>query len=203
MKLKRGRPKCPCCNELLLPPTIICCIFHLLPPIRIRCITFYCHQEMNVAIVARATNFVTLQYFFDTMEHTTWQYGHIPTQLWGGNKAILQQVQSWQYSHIATMCLVATITHATVPLVVISMLATILRLRQFSYVRCKTIILQHHTYKDARTYCTVPNATTYQRPYIDVIDPYCNQNSHIATQYRRHDRAGSQQCYDGTSGLTR
>ena len=92
---------------------------------------------MNVAIVARATNFVT-QYFFDTMEHTTWQYGHIPTQLWGGNKAILQQVHSWQYSHIATMFFVATITHATILLVAISMLATILRVAKPLY--CNTTL---------------------------------------------------------------
>ena len=58
------------------------------------------------------------------------------------------------------------------------------------YVHCKTTILQHHIQKDARTYCTVSNATTFQQPYIDAIDLYCNQNSHIATQYRHHDRAG-------------
>ena len=56
---------------------------------------------------------------------------------------------------------------------------------------CNTTILQHHIHKDAKTYCTVPNATTYPRPYIDAINPYCIQNSHIATQYRRHDRVGS------------
>jgi hypothetical protein len=34
---------------------------------------------MNVAIVIVGTKFVTLQEFFDAMEHTAWQYDHIPT----------------------------------------------------------------------------------------------------------------------------
>jgi len=67
------------CAFHLLPPTMIRCIFHLLPPTMIRSITFYCHQQMNVAIVTLATKFVTLQDFFDAMEYTAWQYGHIPT----------------------------------------------------------------------------------------------------------------------------
>jgi hypothetical protein len=60
----------------------------------IRRITFYCHQQMNVAIVTPATKFVMLQDFFDAMEDTTWQYGLILMLLWSGNKAILQQVHS-------------------------------------------------------------------------------------------------------------
>jgi len=66
------------CAFPLLPPTMIRCIFHLLPPTMIRSITFYCHQQMNVAILTLATKFVTLQDFFDAMEYTAWQYGHIP-----------------------------------------------------------------------------------------------------------------------------
>ena len=39
----------------------------------------YYHQQMNVAIVTLATKFVMLQDFVDAIEHTAWQYGHIPT----------------------------------------------------------------------------------------------------------------------------
>ena len=67
------------CIFHLVPPTMSHCIFHLLARTMIRCITFYCHQQMNVAIVTLATKFVTLQDFFDAMEHIAWQYGHIPT----------------------------------------------------------------------------------------------------------------------------
>ena len=102
-------PKMIRCIFHILPPTMIHCIFHLVPPTMshcifhllartmIRCSTFYCHQQMNVAIVTLATKFVTLQDFFDAMEDTTWQYGVIATLLWSGNKPILQQVHSWQY----------------------------------------------------------------------------------------------------------
>jgi len=38
----------------------------------IRRITFYCHQQMSVAVVILATNFFTLQHFFDAMEHIAW-----------------------------------------------------------------------------------------------------------------------------------
>jgi hypothetical protein len=84
-------PKLIRCIFHLLPPIMYGCIFHLLPPIQIRCIfyllarimihriTFYCHQQMNIATVTIATKFVTLQYFFDAIEHIAWQYGHIPT----------------------------------------------------------------------------------------------------------------------------
>jgi len=57
------------CIFHLLPPTMIRCIFHLLPLTMIRCITFYCYQQVNIAIVTLATKFVTLQYLFDAMEH--------------------------------------------------------------------------------------------------------------------------------------
>jgi hypothetical protein len=67
------------CVFHLLPPTMIHYIFHLLPTTIICCITFYCHQQMNVAIVTLATKFGMLQDFFDAMEYTVWQYGHIPT----------------------------------------------------------------------------------------------------------------------------
>ena len=83
---------------------------------------------MNVAIVTLATKFVTLQDFFDAMEDTTWQYGVILTLLWSGNKPILQQVPSRQYCHIAATRFVATVTHATILLVAILVLATISRL---------------------------------------------------------------------------
>jgi hypothetical protein len=67
------------CIFYLLPPTMSCYIFHQLQPTMIHCITFYCHRQMNMTIMTLATKFVTLQNFFDAMEHTAWQYGYIPT----------------------------------------------------------------------------------------------------------------------------
>ena len=53
--------------------------FSSIAPTMIRCITFYCHRQMNVAIVTLATKIVPLQDCFDAMEYTTWQYDHIST----------------------------------------------------------------------------------------------------------------------------
>jgi hypothetical protein len=124
--------------------------------------------------------------------HLKWmsKYSNLVPWSSSSSKANLWQVCSWQYCHIAATCFIAIVTHATILLVAVSVLAIISRLHQFFYVHCETTILQHHFQKDARTYCTIPNATTCQRPYVDAIDPCCNQNSHIATQHRHHDRAG-------------
>jgi hypothetical protein len=53
--------------------------YHLLPQVNECGQKTYCKHTLCVAIVTLATKFVMLQDFFDAMEHTTWQYGHIPT----------------------------------------------------------------------------------------------------------------------------
>jgi len=203
----------------LLPPTQICCNFHILPRILVCCIMISSIATNNclLHVASITTNTNSLQPTYITSKTSSLHYHiiyrnhiwYVAKALWcnGSHFAVIwpygHVILEWQYFSIATLSFVAIMKYCSQvfrgyrTLGNQSNRCNICSCNQVLvavgfFLHCNSKICCNTTSSVvAWGYCTVPTATIYRPPDLDAIDSSCNQNSHIATKYRRWPRPDS------------